>query len=161
MAPYLLFAFFLIAILTTLFPGRKRWLSYAKLAEFKPDEKILHEEANVRIIDDISGLEHIGHGEQGKAWGKANVKITNLRILSFQGKIPIGIANYYIREEMPKSWLHFYRGFLINIHKEDILFGIDNKGNEYLEFTSKKDRSIIRRRYFFKNISAAKNIFSK
>lgn len=151
-----------------LFPGRNRWLKYTKLAESKTDEIILHEEDNVKVIDDVTGelLASEMGGSSGRTTVKATVKITNQRILHFQNNVPIGIVNYVVKEaDFKTGWLYFYRGFFLNINKKDISFGRDNKGNEYLEIVSIRKngrffKKNIKRRYFFRNMNPVKEIFA-
>ena len=52
-------------------------------------------------------------------------------------KLPT-IVNYATKEEDIKTRFFFYRGYLLNISENDISFGRDKKGNEYLKVTSIK-----------------------
>jgi hypothetical protein len=134
------------------FPGRRAWREYTKLAELRPNEKILYEEYDVKIVE---------HIPRSKAWRKDYVKITNQRILSFRRNSPTGIVNYVIKEDWtPESkWVHFHPLYFINIDKTDISFDKDKKGKECLIITSKEGPYTIKRQYFFKDIDAVKKIF--
>lgn len=144
-------------ILVGVFPVRKAWRSYAEAARLKPDEQILYEEDDVRVVDHITGFGAFLSGDWSRHWyPKLHVTITDQRILQWRKRHPCGVVNYMTVVSEPKLWRFLHPLYHVNAH--DISFATDRKGDDCLRVSARKWGCNIVRHYYFRDSDAVKSM---
>jgi hypothetical protein len=158
-------AFF--AFLTFVFVvGKPKWDAYVKMARLRPDERILHEEKKVSIRTYAWAAfpwynwTFAGGGPDEYGWLRADVTITNERILVFWKGVPCSIVDFTRQETLPRSWLGWRKSYLMNVTKSDIRVTQDKSGKPCLEvvYAPRKGHGI-RTRYYLREWEVARACF--
>lgn len=148
--------------------GKPKWDAYVRMAELRPDERILHEEQRVRIRTyswaafPWYNWTWAGGGGDEYGWLRADVIITNERILVFQSRVPLSIVDFTRQETLPRSWLGWRKSFLMNVSKSDIRVTKDDSGQPCLEVMyAPREGHGIRTRYYLDDLEVARDCFSR
>jgi len=167
--PSVLMLFLALAVVLIAIAGKPRWDTYTKMAQLRPEERVLFEEKKVRIKSKAWAAfpwydwTYAGGGPVEYGWLTAQrVVITNERILAFAARnVPTSVVDFTRQESLPSSWwLPFRQCYLMNVAKDDIRVATDESGRPCLEvqYEGRKGHGI-RTRYYLRDFEIAKQVF--
>lgn len=162
--PWVLMPLLALAVVVIGIAGKPKWDAYTRMARLRPDERILHEEKNVRIKTRAWALYDFRYTSGGPltyGWLTAEVIITNQRILVFTNGLPVSIVDFTLQETSPGSWwLPFKKQFLMNVTKSSIRVTTDQSQKPCLEvaYSGRKYHGV-RTRYYVRELEVARGLF--
>lgn len=157
-----------VSIIIIVIASKRHWDAYVDRARIRPHESILHKEANILVISTAwassswSALTITGGGLSSVGRKRADIEVTNERVIARSNGLPHCVINYVYTEKEPGAWYcPFMKEYFMNVHKADIDVITDNSGTECLQVRYyDDDGSRIRMCFYLQETERIRSIFN-